>query len=123
MDGTKTGKALGYKPIKLGNNEYDTKLNMGATREYIKFIKNIGLRIRHANDKEDIDRIVELSDEILDYKINFVKKALVLGGMSEEKAEEIVDAHVADVIRDGSIELWLEFISDNDMKKHEEVKN
>ena len=123
MDGNKTGKALGIKLFKLGGTEYDTKVRLGMIREYIKTIKNLGLRINHAQSKGLIDDVVKYSDDILDYKVSIIKEALNLGGMEKPKADELLDLHYTDVIKEGMIEMWLDLITEKDLKKDKEVKN
>ncbi len=123
MDGNKTGNAIGLKEFVLGDTKYDTKIGIGKVREYIKTIKNIGLRMRFAEKKDEVEKIVDLSDEILDYKQSFLKDALINAGMDKEEANELVEINIIDVIKEGNIELWLNFITEKDLKKDEEVKN
>jgi len=123
MNGDKTGKALGVGVFKLGDEEYDTKLGMGDVREYVKKLKSYALKLNHYATVDNLTRVDELSNSLLDFKENFVKKALIQAGMDASKAAELCGFHYQDVIKDGNIELWLGFITKKDLEDKEKPKN
>jgi len=123
MNGNKSSMAIGFKPIKIGNEEYDTKLGVNDTRTYIKALQSFGLKLQFYAQEKDIDKVVEMTDSIVDYKQKFVEDALIKAGMDRNKAEEVIGANIKDVIGDGKIEIWLGFTTEAEQKKQEELKN
>jgi len=123
MDGKKSSMAVGIKPITINGKEYDTKLNIGDTRAYVKNLQRKGLELKYYSTKEDIEKVLKIADEIVDYKYDFVKKALINGGMSNEEADALIDESIQDVVGDGKIEVWLGFISKKDYESATNLKN
>lgn len=123
MDGNKTGMALGFGKFKLGDEEYDTKLEMGDMKDYIKKLKSFSLKISYYSSKENVDEMDKLSNELLDYKEEFVRGSLIKAGMDSSKALELCGFHYTDIIKDGNIELWLGLINKKDLDKKEKTKN
>lgn len=123
MNGNKSAMAIGFKPIKIGNEEYDTSLGINDTRIYIKTLQKKGLEMQFYAQEKDINKVTKITDELVDYKVDFVKKALVQGGMDAKKADEVIGLNIKDVIADGKIEVWLGFTSEEEQKKQEELKN
>lgn len=123
MDGDKTGMALGVGTFSIGGKDYDTKLGMDDVRKYIKKIKSFSLRINHYNNKEDIEKVDSISNELLDFKESFVREALVRAGMDGKESLELVGFNYTDVIKDGAIESWLGLISKKDSDDKSNLKN
>ncbi len=123
MDGIKAQKAMGYKPFKVGNEEYKTSLYINDITDYIKYVKNNGIRITLASSDKDVDKLESISDDMLEYKIKFVKQALINGGLDKDKAEEVVRMNIRSVIKEGNIELWLELITQKEIDEKDKTKN
>jgi len=123
MDGDMTGKALGIGVFELGNKHYDTKLEMGDMRNYIKKLKSFGLKISHYANKEEIEKVDEISDELLNFKELFIQTSLIQAGMDSKEAVKLCGFHYADIIKEGAIELWLGLTTKKDVAERKKLKN
>lgn len=123
MNGKKGKMAIGKKPIKIGEEEYDTVLYVDDTADYIKTLQRLGLKLQFYAGEKDIDNVMKTTDELVDYKRDFVKQALINAGKTEEEASLVIGDNIKDVIGDGKIEVWLGFATEKELNESKKLKN
>jgi len=121
MNGNETKMALGQKPITIDEQEYIIKLEIDDISTYIKKSAGYALRYRFYDKHDRIEDIIKVSDEINDYKTDFMIMALTNNGMPKKDANELVKRNIVEVMT--NIEIWLGMTSPEKKTEFDKLKD
>lgn len=105
MNGNKSMMATGKRSISINDESYDISLKINDIQLYIKKITGFGLKLRYYEKNDKIDDVVKVTEELNDYKRDFIIQALVNAGMEKDKASSVIGYGIVTVLQ--KLEEWL----------------